>query len=108
MRSLTLFFSLALLVLLGTAVSENTSPVLEEGDYYVYVHVSHPDGGDYSGAKIVGSVCWGGMTETVYTDRNGNAKLVYYSNEDLCKIFVNGKTREGRWESGSTARFTAR
>lgn len=114
MKRLFFFCMIALTVIFSIAM---TSPVAElpnytktVGDYYVYVHVAHPDGGNYSGAKIQGSVCGvlGGMTEIEYTDSKGYAKLTFSSNSALCKIFVNGKTKEERWESGDTAYFTAR
>lgn len=78
------------------------------GNYYVYVKVSHPDGGNYSGAKVQGEVCGvlGGMTSATRTNNKGIAQLTFSSHESLCTIYINGKAREGRWSSGETAYFT--
>lgn len=102
---LTAFFNIAM-----TAPNESTINTKIMGDYYLYVHVAHADGGNYSGAKIQGSVCGalGGVTETEYTDSKGYAKLTFSSSDALCKIFVNGKTEKGRWKSGETAYFKVR
>jgi len=82
----------------------------EVSDYYVYVHVSRASGGNYASAKVQGKVCGslGGMTQSVYTDSKGYAKLTFSSSDSLCKIYINGTTREGNWTSGETASFTER
>jgi hypothetical protein len=80
------------------------------GNYYIYVHVSHPDGGNYSGIRVQGEVCGilGGMTSSDRTDSNGNARITFASTDAICTLFVNGKGYDGKWKHGSTAYFTVR
>ncbi len=110
-KTLFLFsMSMAILFCCAMAVPDSryrTELVEPDGNYHISVHVSYSDGGSYRGAKVQGEVCGilGGMTKSVRTDSRGYAKLTFTSNESLCKIFINGKTKRGKWENGTTAYF---
>ena len=56
------------------------------------VYVSYSSGNPASGASVQGSVSFGGMTDKVRTDRNGNASLTWSSDSSLEKVFVDGRT----------------
>ena len=60
-----------------------------------YVHVTWSDGDPRPNAKVQGSVSWGGMTKKVSTDDDGDATLRWSSDNDLVKVFVNGRNYGG-------------
>jgi hypothetical protein len=60
-----------------------------------YVHVAWDNGNPRSSARVIGSVSFGGMTQTVYTDSDGDATLRWSSDNSLSKVFVNGSNYGG-------------
>ena len=58
--------------------------------------VTHSDGSAARGVRVCGSVggFFGGMTETVYTDRDGRFVLQWDTDSGLDKLYVDGRCVE--------------
>ena len=78
---------------------------------YCYVYVKDKYGSPDEYAKVSGLTCgtFGGFTSDYETDKNGFVKLEWTSqSDDVCNIYVEGKSNEGKYKHGETYNFTTK
>lgn len=72
------------------------------------VHVTYSSGKGKKNARAVGENS-NGMTQTVFTDKNGHACVSWTSNTGrLTNLYVDGKKYKGPFQSGGTYSFHAK
>jgi len=70
--------------------------------------VTYPDGSKARGVRVSGSVHFGGMTQTVYTDQDGRFVLEWSGDNSLAAIYVEGNVAQREVRNGSQVHLVKR